>query len=111
MYSYHVQVLLPLLKTDLYDIAMACVSESLASEQLQFHHDKHAVAVVTVSEGYPGSYKKGMEITGQSLGILSRSSLHTMTENHPAQMHYTLLDQWPVISFIAQEAVEVIIGQ
>ena len=58
------QVLLPLLKTDLYHIMKKCVSGELSSITPEFHEDKAAVAVVTVSGGYPGSYKKGYEIKG-----------------------------------------------
>ena len=56
------QVLLPLLETDLYDVMMQCVTGSLT--EVTFSADRVAVAVVAVSNGYPGSYKKGLPITG-----------------------------------------------
>ncbi|XP_078698893.1 trifunctional purine biosynthetic protein adenosine-3-like isoform X1 [Branchiostoma floridae x Branchiostoma belcheri] len=58
------QVLLPLLKSDLYATIMECVNGDLQSAMPQFHTDRAAVAIVMASGGYPGSYKKGMEITG-----------------------------------------------
>ena len=59
------QVLLPLLKTDLYEVMQGCVNGTLANTPLSFSQDQHVVAVVLVSEGYPGSYKKGYQITSE----------------------------------------------
>ena len=58
-------MVLPLLKSDLYKIMMACVEGKLDTVDLETEKDKSAVGVVLVSDGYPGSYKKGFEITGQ----------------------------------------------
>eukprot|EP00468_Gymnochlora_sp_CCMP2014_P008804 CAMPEP_0167755574 /NCGR_PEP_ID=MMETSP0110_2-20121227/8905_1 /TAXON_ID=629695 /ORGANISM="Gymnochlora sp., Strain CCMP2014" /LENGTH=662 /DNA_ID=CAMNT_0007641587 /DNA_START=65 /DNA_END=2055 /DNA_ORIENTATION=- len=57
------QVLLPLLKTDLYDIMEACVNGKLKDLKVEFY-DKVAATVVAASGGYPIKYKKGMEIEG-----------------------------------------------
>ncbi|XP_067659359.1 trifunctional purine biosynthetic protein adenosine-3-like [Haliotis asinina] len=58
------QSILLLLRTDLLDICHACVEGKLGSLNVEFDTDKSAVGVVVVSGGYPGSYKKGMEILG-----------------------------------------------
>ncbi|TMS11704.1 Trifunctional purine biosynthetic protein adenosine-3 [Larimichthys crocea] len=60
------QVLLPLLKSDLYDVILNTMSGKLASSAPVWHQDSSAVTVVMASAGYPGSYKKGVEITGLS---------------------------------------------
>ncbi|XP_070711667.1 trifunctional purine biosynthetic protein adenosine-3 isoform X2 [Pempheris klunzingeri] len=60
------QVLLSLLKSDLYDVLLNTMSGKLASSALVWHPHRHAVTVVMASAGYPGSYQKGVEITGLS---------------------------------------------
>ncbi len=57
------QVLLPLLKNDLYEVMMACVEGRLADEDVYFH-DRVAATVVAASKGYPGRYDTGHVITG-----------------------------------------------
>lgn len=57
------QVLVPLLASDLYEVAMACVEGTLADLDVQWH-EGFAATVVAASEGYPGSYPKGRAITG-----------------------------------------------
>ena len=59
------QVLLPMLQSDLYATCLACVEGTLDAAMPRFHDDRSAVGVVLVSGGYPGSYKKGLEITGR----------------------------------------------
>lgn len=59
------QVLLPLLKSDLYDIMRACHDGTLASQEVLFDTELSAVAVVSVSGGYPVKYAKGLPITGR----------------------------------------------
>lgn len=56
------QVVLPLLETDLFTIMNAVADESLADLDIKFM-DKSACCVVMASEGYPGKYDKGFEIT------------------------------------------------
>ncbi|XP_072178947.1 trifunctional purine biosynthetic protein adenosine-3-like [Diadema setosum] len=58
------QVVLPLLRSDLFATMKACVDGNLPSAPPSFHDDRHAVAIVLASGGYPGSYAKGREITG-----------------------------------------------
>ncbi|XP_047211318.1 trifunctional purine biosynthetic protein adenosine-3 isoform X2 [Girardinichthys multiradiatus] len=60
------QVLLPLLQSDLYEVIINTMSSKLASNVPVWQQDSSAVTVVMASSGYPGSYKKGVEITGLS---------------------------------------------
>ncbi|MDR4494983.1 MAG: phosphoribosylamine--glycine ligase [Nitrospirales bacterium] len=60
------QVVLPLLKTDLLDVIEAAVQHRLDQIQVEWH-DQAAVCVVLTSDGYPGSYKTGIPITGLPL--------------------------------------------
>lgn len=57
------QVVLPLLQSDLAEIMAACAKGTLQPEMVEWR-DKAAVCVVMASGGYPGSYKKGLPITG-----------------------------------------------
>ena len=57
------QVVLPRLKSDLFDVMMATVEGRLADVKLEWS-DEAAVCVVLASGGYPGSYKKGLSIRG-----------------------------------------------
>ena len=54
-----------LLQSDLYATCMSCVQGNLKDNQPVFDLDSCVVGVVTVSRGYPGSYKKGLVITGE----------------------------------------------
>ena len=56
------QVVLPLLKTDLFKIMKAVESETLADIKVEWE-DKSACCVVMASKGYPEKYDKGYEIT------------------------------------------------
>ncbi|XP_058236274.1 trifunctional purine biosynthetic protein adenosine-3 [Hemibagrus wyckioides] len=60
------QVLLPLLKSDLYEVLKNTIQGKLASSPPLWLENSAAVTVVMASEGYPGAYKKGVEITGLS---------------------------------------------
>lgn len=57
------QVVLPRLKTDLLDIIDAVIDERLEELSIQWSQEACA-CVVMASGGYPGSYPKGIEITG-----------------------------------------------
>ena len=57
------QVVLPRLQTDLVDIMLAVVNNTLDQVPLQFD-DKACVGVVMASGGYPGTYKTGYPISG-----------------------------------------------
>ncbi|KAM4700354.1 trifunctional purine biosynthetic protein adenosine-3 [Discoglossus pictus] len=60
------QVILPLLKTDLYEVIQATIDGKLADKLPVWLEDHAAVTVVLASGGYPGTYKKGLEINGLS---------------------------------------------
>lgn len=57
------QVVLPKLKTDLYDIFDAVINEKLSEVDIKWD-DCGCVCVVMASGGYPVKYEKGYEITG-----------------------------------------------
>ena len=63
------------MKSDLYEIMQNCVDGTLPNANVEFLEDQHSVAVVLASEGYPGSYKKGLEITGLSYVFFKRDRL------------------------------------
>jgi len=65
------QVVLPLLKSDLLEIMMACTNGTLAKTPVRFSR-KHACCVIKASKGYPESYKKGYKLT-----ISDRAAAHT----------------------------------
>ena len=56
------QVVLPLLDGDLLEIMMACTNGTLADTEVKFL-DSSACCVIMASEGYPGKYQSGYEIT------------------------------------------------
>ncbi|KAK5641418.1 hypothetical protein RI129_009965 [Pyrocoelia pectoralis] len=58
------EVILPLLKTDLYAIMMSCCTGKLDSIKLEWKENVYAVGVVMASRGYPESSSKGQIITG-----------------------------------------------
>lgn len=57
------QVVLPRLKTDLYDIFDAIIDERLEEVEIEWD-DGACVCVVMASGGYPGKYVTGYEISG-----------------------------------------------
>ncbi len=65
------QVVLPLLKSDLLTIMMACTNGTLAKTPVRFAK-KHACCVIKASAGYPESYKKGYRLT-----MSDRAAAHT----------------------------------
>ena len=56
------QVVLPLLKSDLFEIMQAVAEERLAEVKVEFKK-KSACCVIMASKGYPEKYEKGFEIT------------------------------------------------
>ncbi|XP_006032708.1 trifunctional purine biosynthetic protein adenosine-3 isoform X2 [Alligator sinensis] len=60
------QVILPLLKSDLYEVMQATINTRLSSSMPVWFENSAAVTVVMASEGYPGTYAKGLKITGLS---------------------------------------------
>lgn len=57
------QVVLPLLKTDLLKIMLACINEDLHNISIKWE-DGYAVCVVLASCGYPDKYETGFKISG-----------------------------------------------
>ena len=57
------QAILPLLQTDLLDVLLACTQGRLDQLEVRWRPQSCA-AVVASSPGYPGSYPKGLVITG-----------------------------------------------
>ncbi len=57
------QVLMPLLASDLLELMLACAQGNLDRVSVRWE-SKNYVGVVMVSEGYPGEYQTGFEITG-----------------------------------------------
>lgn len=57
------QVVLPKLKSDLFDIFMAITDEKLDQVDIEWSDDA-TVCVVLAADGYPGSYEKNKLITG-----------------------------------------------
>jgi phosphoribosylamine--glycine ligase len=57
------QVILPLLKTDLYTIMLACINGTLADIGIEWH-DAYCSTVVCAAPGYPEAYTKELPITG-----------------------------------------------
>ncbi len=55
------QTILPKLKTDLIDICLACCDEKLNEIEIKWSNKK-SVCVVLCSKGYPGVFKKNVEI-------------------------------------------------
>jgi phosphoribosylamine-glycine ligase len=56
------QVVLPLLKSDLLTVMMACTNGTLSKTPVRFSK-KSACCVIKASKGYPESYKKGYPLT------------------------------------------------
>ena len=56
------QVVLPLLKSALFEIMRACAAGMLVDTPVNFS-DEHACCVVMASDGYPQKYESGFEIT------------------------------------------------
>jgi len=58
------QVILPLLKTNLDDLILACITQKLGEFPPLEWYQGSAVCVIAASAGYPGNYTKGQLITG-----------------------------------------------
>ena len=58
------QVIMPRLLSDPAEVMLACATGSLADIEPALWSNRPAVAVVMVSDGYPGAYQTGFPITG-----------------------------------------------
>ncbi len=61
------QAVLPLLHSDLFEIALSAAQGNLSPTNVCFYPDKTAAAVVVAANGYPGSYPKNLPISGIDL--------------------------------------------
>lgn len=68
------QVILPLLETPLDQVFQACIDGTLDQISITWHPGACAT-VVLASPGYPGSYPKGLEISGLDHDIFSGNEL------------------------------------
>lgn len=59
------QVILPLLKTDLYEVIQSTLDGLLCTSLPVWLENHTAITIVMASKGYPGDYTKGVEITGE----------------------------------------------
>ena len=57
------QVILPLLKTDLVNVMLACISGGMEDLSIEWNEGA-CVGVVMASGGYPGEYARGLPVTG-----------------------------------------------
>ena len=57
------QVILPMLESDLVEVILACLERRLTPEQVQ-RKEGACATVVMAAPGYPGSYPKGLRISG-----------------------------------------------
>ena len=55
------QTILPLLKTDLLDLILACCNSNLKEKSIDWF-EKKSLCIVLCSKGYPESYKKNVDI-------------------------------------------------
>jgi len=72
------QVLLPLLDSDLLDIALACVEGKLSEMEICWSASA-AACVVLASEGYPGRYPRGRVISGLEVSLADTAVFHAGT--------------------------------
>jgi phosphoribosylamine--glycine ligase len=73
------QVILPLLESDLLDIAEACATGQLAQADIRWKPGA-AACVVLASEGYPGPYLTGREIQGLDIQLENAVVFHAGTQ-------------------------------
>ncbi|MHB8058030.1 MAG: phosphoribosylamine--glycine ligase [Desulfuromonadaceae bacterium] len=74
------QPLLMRMKSDIVPLLLAVANGDISNEKIEWH-DKAAVCVVMASEGYPGDYRKGDEISGldQAAGLEDLYVFHAGT--------------------------------
>ncbi len=72
------QVLLPLLETDLLEVAAACAEGRLADVAVRWRPGA-AAGVVLAAPGYPGAYPQGLPITGLETPLTDAVVFHAGT--------------------------------
>lgn len=73
------QGVLPLLQTDLAELATACVEGRLSRMSARWS-TRSALCVVAAASGYPGMYPRGMPISGDDVGTDDVIVFHAGTE-------------------------------
>jgi phosphoribosylamine--glycine ligase/phosphoribosylformylglycinamidine cyclo-ligase len=58
------QAILPLLRSDLFEICDACISGKLKDVRVEWKNEEHAATVIIASKGYPGTFPRDMPING-----------------------------------------------
>ncbi len=79
------QVILPMLRTSLYDIAMAMAQGRLGEIKVDFDLSPTAT-VVLASAGYPGDYAKGKVITGLAQQAAGVTVFHAGTQKQGGEV-------------------------
>jgi phosphoribosylamine--glycine ligase len=81
------QVIMPLLRSDLVELFLACCAGRLAAAAVDFHPGACAT-VVLASPGYPGSYPKGLPIHGLAAASAQHDVVifHAGTAQHDGQL-------------------------
>lgn len=80
------QVILPLLETNLAETMFATINGKLADIELKWRKD-YALCVVAASNGYPGKYEKGKEITGNLYNRDDIIIFHAGTEKRDGKLY------------------------
>ncbi|MEM9767403.1 MAG: phosphoribosylamine--glycine ligase [Cyanobacteria bacterium P01_D01_bin.71] len=81
------QVVLPLLETPLEEILLACAEKRLAELPPLEWKAASAACIVAAAGGYPGSYQKGMPITGlEAAAEKGAVVFHAGTQVHEGQL-------------------------
>jgi phosphoribosylamine---glycine ligase len=79
------QAILPLLETDLIDVAEACATGQLNTLEVKWKSGA-AACVVMASEGYPGQYPVGREIRGVEASFENAVVFHAGTKLSECQV-------------------------
>jgi phosphoribosylamine---glycine ligase len=74
------QVILPLLKSDLFEVMQACIAGNLT--EVEWATDQTCATVVLAAPGYPNDYPKGLPISGlenlpQNVMVFHAGTKHT----------------------------------
>ena len=82
------QTILPLLKTDLLDVILACCNNKLKEQNINWYKKK-SLSIVLCSKGYPESYKKNIEIPNLNNLKLNKNSFiyHAGTKKLGDKIH------------------------
>ena len=82
------QTILPKLNSNLLDIFLACCNENLDELEIKWHNKK-SLCIVLCSKGYPGKFKKNIEIEGLNKICLTRDQycFHAGTINNKNKIY------------------------